>query len=909
MSKIKGKFINLDSNTLEAEGDNLKVKSNAIIPNKIGVSSEGTKLYQPLSADTINLADNTTLDQNLYDTNNGAMVGFTRNDGTPSGGVTIEDGAMKFDGSTGYVDTGKVYDFTNKSYTISTWVKLDRTDTDMTLISDRHSSGSWGIALKLTSGKFNYAHIGSSASIINSDISPSIDTWYNIIISSEWDGTNYNIKMYVNDNVEGSSTTSVYNYQGTRPMRIGIQGFSSTTQYLNGSLDNVLIFENRALSPSEITTIYNAGKDAYSPISNGLVAQYSGKDFEGTESTPTTIYDTNMIVQGERNGSTAMRFDGVDDYVDLNKNIESNTPYTINTWIKIDSGQSGDKHIFNFNTNNDSDLIWLYYDPTTTALKTNTRVSGVNSGILQKIINEDTFYFVSLVLDGTDLKFYINGVLDSSTSSSFLASDTEQSILGGKSAFNSGSTITGNVGGSIDNVLIKDYAMTEEEIKAIYNRERTYFIDNNPAGRLGDYAVKGNTRMDGNLDITGTITRQALTSSLGIADRTYEWDNSDSDPALKVAGDIENYIKKVRVVTLDDDGVVTSVLADYDNQQITGITDGSIGQVMVEFPKIWYKEHFDGDNNLIKVEVSDFSLDGFKLHPAFSWGNGRDKIYIGAFEAGHDGTALTSVSGVATRTDRTLAQFRSEAIARKSGATQSNSNWHTMGFWQQHLLDMLFFAYYDTRHSQQVLPGYTEASTYNNAYKRNTGRSINCTSHNCSVDVDLAGVDSDLTAVMTAGNKIANRFLWIENIFGHIWKFNDGVTYVPTEAVGVSGWTGEFRAVYATADPRLFSSTDADILNNYDLLSVTPFAGSNEIWVGKVGTGFIPTTTGTNENQYWTDYHWNRLSDSGRAYLRSVLAGGLLNSGGRAGVVARVSDSGLGYSDSSRGSRLCYSEI
>jgi hypothetical protein len=68
-------------------------------------------------------------------------------------------------------------------------------------------------------------------------------------------------------------------------------GYDSGTRYLNGELSSQFIF-NRALTQNEITSIYNAGKDAYSPVTDGLVAQYSGRDFNGTSEEPNYIFDT-----------------------------------------------------------------------------------------------------------------------------------------------------------------------------------------------------------------------------------------------------------------------------------------------------------------------------------------------------------------------------------------------------------------------------------------------------------------------------------------------------------------------------------------------------------------------------------------------------------------------------------------
>ena len=437
----------------------------------------------------------------------------------------------------------------------------------------------------------------------------------------------------------------------------------------------------------------------------------------------------------------------------------------------------------------------------------------------------------------------------------------------------------------------------------------TEFSTDNTFSDESDSAVPTEKAIVDGIATTDSKLRTSMLSSLGISEAINSWENTNSNPDITVQGDIEDYIKRIRVVTLNDDGAITQECADYNNQEIDCITDGTKGQVMVEFPKLYYKETVDGDNNLEKVEVSSFALPGYKLHPCFSWGNGRDKIYIGAFEAGHDGTALTSVSGVATRTDRTLAEYRSEAIARKSGATQADSNWHSYGFWQHHLIELLFYSYYDTRNSQSALAGYTEASSYDASYKRNTGRTINLTTINGNVDADLSGTDSDLSSVLDSGDKIANRFLWIENIFGHIWKFTDGVIYVPTSSVGVSGWTGDFQAVYHTPDPRLWSSSDADIESDYDKLDVTPYATSSDSYIKKVGKGFVPTDGGASSSTYWTDNYWAHLTDGGRAYLRSVRVGGSLDHGGWAGLGSRLSATALSYSSSAIGSRLCYSEI
>jgi hypothetical protein len=405
---------------------------------------------------------------------------------------------------------------------------------------------------------------------------------------------------------------------------------------------------------------------------------------------------------------------------------------------------------------------------------------------------------------------------------------------------------------------------------------------------------------------TAERIKQAIEAFVPLAQISISWNNDNSNPAMSHEGSFDECFKKVRLVTLADNGDVNSVLATWDAPEIDGDTDGTDGQVMVELPKLWYKANLDGSGHLEGFELSEVNKVGFTLHPAFAWGDGRDEIYIGAYEAYTNTTpnpdVLCSISDVTPTTDKEMADFRTEAEARGSG-------WHILGFWEQHLIDMLFYAWYKTRDSQGALPGYTEEDGFTVAKMRNTGRSNILTTINGSVDAALSGADSSLTN-LSVGDKIANRFLWIENIFGHIWKVNDGVTYVPTSGVGVSGWTGDFQAVYATADIRDFSSVQAEILADYTKLSVVPYyAGAASENTKNMGDGFVPTEDGGTTSQYWCAHSWSYLNDSSKNYLRVVLAGGSLSLGGRAGVACRSAASALGIVSTAVGARLAFSKI
>ena len=62
------------------------------------------------------------------------------------------------------------------------------------------------------------------------------------------------------------------------------------TAYLTGKMWQPAIF-NKELSAADFKKIYDGGKDAKCPVKRGLVAEYSGRDYEGPAATPTKIFD------------------------------------------------------------------------------------------------------------------------------------------------------------------------------------------------------------------------------------------------------------------------------------------------------------------------------------------------------------------------------------------------------------------------------------------------------------------------------------------------------------------------------------------------------------------------------------------------------------------------------------------
>ena len=247
-----------------------------------------------------------------------------------------------------------------------------------------------------------------------------------------------------------------------------------------------------------------------------------------------------------------------------------------------------------------------------------------------------------------------------------------------------------------------------------------------------------------------------------------------------------------------------------------------------------------------------------------------------------------------------MAQFRDLAEA-----TFTVDGGHQLDFYTQELIQLLFYAYYGTRDSQTALPGYTERVAYNVNDFRNNGRTDILTTVNGYVNAQTGAgeEDEDLATGWRTdgrGTAIANRFLFIENIFGAKWKFLDGCSF--------DGRVGEKKTAFVHPDPRVFTSVDADVLTNYIDLNVDLLSVATTSYIGGVGRGFIPLAAlGADSAKYYCDLFHGYLSDAAnRNYLRSVQAGGTLSVGSIAGLAARYSIYSLAFAGSSYGSRLMF---
>jgi hypothetical protein len=211
-----------------------------------------------------------------------------KNDGIISGASLTNDrfgnvnSAYYFDGSA-VIAVGKEQ-FSNQSYTYSTWVKLDslpELSYQYGLISI-YGNGPDQVLSVANSYQVSYQAPFSTGFLINgynygtprqsnnwTGVTPNTNQWYHVVCTRD----DTSIKLYVDGQLVSPNNSAVistggsvtdYGYNG-----VVIFGAGGGGQYLIGSLDDIYIY-NRAITAEEVTALYQNSKSI--PCEDGVIA-------------------------------------------------------------------------------------------------------------------------------------------------------------------------------------------------------------------------------------------------------------------------------------------------------------------------------------------------------------------------------------------------------------------------------------------------------------------------------------------------------------------------------------------------------------------------------------------------------------------------------------------------------------
>lgn len=395
--------------------------------------------------------------------------------------------------------------------------------------------------------------------------------------------------------------------------------------------------------------------------------------------------------------------------------------------------------------------------------------------------------------------------------------------------------------------------------------------------------------------------------SVVISAKALEWNATADTYITASSGALPSIHGNMKRCVVNANGTVNYYLKSDDSTKKADGTaanlTGADGNVMVEIPKFWYKYTRDGANNI--WEIADGPASGFAVHPAFfKAGVEVSHRYVGAYDACYrdatdgvyksglnldDMTAnldlvndkLSSVSGVYPLVGVTRAECRSLAAANGSG-------WHQLDFALWSAIQLLYLVEYGNFNSQNRLgAGNTNGSYLGSSANQNDSPHTVAGASNAKGNASTDGTQP------SAGAKPGTAYMsyrGIENLFGNIWSWVDGINV----NIGAAG------KVHYTNNHTNFAD---DTATNYTEIASAYPTGSGYIKdiLSGVGFGFLGSSnSGGSSTTFLTDYHYAAAS-----LARVVIAGGGASIGAMAGAFYVYSGDAAGSAYREVGARLC----
>mgnify|MGYP003293760902 CR=1 FL=1 len=276
--------------------------------------------------------------------------------------------------------------------------------------------------------------------------------------------------------------------------------------------------------------------------------------------------------------------------------------------------------------------------------------------------------------------------------------------------------------------------------------------------------------------------------------------------------------------------------------------DGSNGEVMTYIPSFYLKRWQDENNEY--MQISKFPFEGaFKV----------EEFYIGRYTTS---SRTHSMSGVTSQVSQNITTFRNQAKAKGNGWSQLD--------WRYFIIQYLYLVEYANANSQSMLGG------------GNVGTSAQITLGGC----DSLGMKS---GCLVNDNAHAVIYRGIENPFGNIWQFVDGINikdwqayicYEPSQYV-VDKFVEPYQALgYVNANANGQANKMGYDANN-QLVALTSAVGTST----------------------YGDYYYQNSGN------RIVFVGGAWYGGSYAGFFFWYCDAGSGVTGSDIGARLLKTSV
>ena len=476
--------------------------------------------------------------------------------------------SFNFDGSNDYLDCGTspLHTLSATTFTISCWIKIDNVSSDMnssigSLIADSPAldptnGGFWlayddrdgthspveGIAYNIKTSA-GYQRGKSNNNVISSGV------WHHIALVLDGQATLYIDGASSTNRTEDNSGTL-----STQSNELTIGSDDTNTYNFNGLIDEVAIWDT-ALSADDVAKI------ASKPVDFSKASTYAT---DRTSNLKLWLRAGHKVLP-ENDTAIARQdfytdFDGTDDYVVVGNNPTA--PLSISFWFNSSSSATSNQAMY---STTGALEIWIGYN---TAGFLRAHFGG--SSYIQTpsgIITQNRWYHVTVTLNGTTGKIYIDGVNQTLTTSGTLsAPDVSVANIGRRVDSNGNLFI-----GKISNLALHQTALDAQTISQMAKSRFTPMRDNRFS--VVDFDGSNDTievADDNSLDFTTALTVSAWVRKTGTG---YSWivhkkDGSGECFKLDISASFDsNGAIRARVYGSGSNKNLISATANYNDSQ------------------------------------------------------------------------------------------------------------------------------------------------------------------------------------------------------------------------------------------------------------------------------------------------------------------------------------------------------
>jgi hypothetical protein len=346
-----------------------------------------------------------------------------------------------FDGSGDYLSIADSTDFTLGSgdFTAECWVYPTASPSQPVIFGQWSNPYSWAIEFSNDSNR-NVRFLINDGTIRDNVSSTSVplNNWAHLALVRN--GSTFT--MYVNGVSVDTYTSSASLVDATGPVTIGAQngGGSPYQGYITDArlVKGTAVYTSDFTAPSErLTAITNTSLLAcHLPyFADGSTNSHTITVAGNTKVEPLVPYDYNPYSASNHGGSAL--FDGTGDYLSIADSTDFNMgsgDFTVECWFyATDGGLSGAQAIMTTADTTDNQGFWMGTNGTNTYFLVGTSGSWSNFETGSATLYKNQWYHLALVRNGNSFKVYLNGVQDSSTTSTVTLTNTNNLIrIGGR---------------------------------------------------------------------------------------------------------------------------------------------------------------------------------------------------------------------------------------------------------------------------------------------------------------------------------------------------------------------------------------------------------------------------------------------------------------------------------------------